>query len=284
MSARNLCYTLNNFTEDERTALQGLKRSYHVMGEEVGEEGTRHIQGYIEFENSKRLTSLKKINARVHWEKRRGTAAQAADYCKKDGIVWEEGVISRQGERRDLEEFANAVIKSEDLQALVEDYPRHMLVYGRHAALLLSMKVPPRAVAPIVIWLWGAAGVGKTRRAYDLFPAENVYKKNNSKWWDGYTGQPVVLIDDFDRTKWDFREVLLLLDRYPHRVEFKGGSVQFNRPTIYITCEFHPDSVYGNTKNEIAQLSRRILHIEEVVAEVVGNTMPPQEKNIIDSE
>lgn len=109
------CFTINNPNEFETAALKGAtvldesKAAYIVCGDEVGEEKTPHIQGYIEFKGNKRLGAIKdievtcetpdvtfkiKIFGRAHLERRGGTAQQAADYCKKDGAYWEHGVVS----------------------------------------------------------------------------------------------------------------------------------------------------------------------------------------------
>ena len=41
-------------------------------------------------------------------------------------------------------------------------------------------------------------GVGKTHSVISAEPS--LYRKAQNKWWDGYVGQPAVLIDDFDET------------------------------------------------------------------------------------
>lgn len=63
--------------------------TYLIWSLERGENGTKHIQGYCEFEAKKRQGAAQKAllprePTRVHVERRRGTAAEAADYCRKE--------------------------------------------------------------------------------------------------------------------------------------------------------------------------------------------------------
>jgi len=60
--ARRWCYTLNNYTKEEMSQLLTLFQTekYFIQGEEIGEEGTIHLQGYIEFKFQKDINNLKK--------------------------------------------------------------------------------------------------------------------------------------------------------------------------------------------------------------------------------
>jgi hypothetical protein len=57
---RNICFTLNNWTDQQYQSLMGLDVSYIVFGKEVGESGTPHLQGYCEFKNSTSFKSIQK--------------------------------------------------------------------------------------------------------------------------------------------------------------------------------------------------------------------------------
>lgn len=83
---RKVCFTLNNYSEEEFTQILRSFVDYkYVIGKEVGEGGTPHLQGYVEFGRQLSLKQLKEINNRMHIEKTRGTRAQNLKYCRKEG-------------------------------------------------------------------------------------------------------------------------------------------------------------------------------------------------------
>jgi len=91
MSSR-ACYTINNFTEEDRDGLRALTCAYNIFGYERGDEGTPHLQGYVQFAQAKTLTAVKKVMPRAHLEPRKGTVDQAVEYCKKEGDFEEFGI------------------------------------------------------------------------------------------------------------------------------------------------------------------------------------------------
>ena len=104
--SNRVCFTLNNYTEEESEQiinwLDSLQENllYGVIGQEVGEEGTPHLQGFISLCN----TYLKSKDGIIRWwksrpglgrahlEASRGTDFENEIYCTKDGpwISWGE--------------------------------------------------------------------------------------------------------------------------------------------------------------------------------------------------
>jgi hypothetical protein len=89
--SRGYCFTVNNPTQEDYTQLEELECKYVVYGREVGEEGTKHLQGYAYFHTLKSLRQVKKVLPRAHIESQRGSFSQAISYCKKDGDFVERG-------------------------------------------------------------------------------------------------------------------------------------------------------------------------------------------------
>jgi hypothetical protein len=87
------CFTLNNPTDQEKIDVNSwcYDSSYLIAGNEVGDTGTPHLQGFIVLMKKVRLTQLKKkCNDRAHWtpaaaatQKTRFTAQKMAIYLLK---------------------------------------------------------------------------------------------------------------------------------------------------------------------------------------------------------
>jgi hypothetical protein len=139
VQTKNYCFTLNNYTTEDVDRLVELASSvgYIIFGKEIGESGTPHLQGFVQFKTRIRFNSAKaKISGRCHLEHARDVQ-KARDYCTKDGDFTEFGTLSTAGSRNDLEEFKNAVkggmLSSEELREnhskVFARYPRFCIEY-----------------------------------------------------------------------------------------------------------------------------------------------------------
>ncbi|GAC77796.1 replication protein, partial [uncultured marine virus] len=91
--AKAWCFTLNNYTENELGALVQLfstltDKYFYIVGEEIGEQGTPHLQGYIEKKTGRfrplPLFEVKRNNVQcMHFEKAKGNRTQNYKYCSK---------------------------------------------------------------------------------------------------------------------------------------------------------------------------------------------------------
>ena len=138
-----------------------------------------------------------------------------------------------------------------------------ILVY-RGEILIKPSSEPKRSIVHggiEVHWRWGKAGLGKTRYVWEKHGL-SVYTPTTYKWWEGYDGHKVVLIDEFRGDWCKFGELLKLLDIYPYTVETKGGSRQIQATTFYITSCKPPEEVYNPhafaREEMVDQLLRRL--------------------------
>lgn len=83
------CLTLNNYSEIEYDNLISFFSSNSsnkfIIGKEVGENGTPHLQIYVNFAQKIRFSAIKKINDRLHIESARGSELENTIYCSKEG-------------------------------------------------------------------------------------------------------------------------------------------------------------------------------------------------------
>lgn len=261
---RNFVFTLNNYNmEDVNSILTSELFAYVIIGKEVGEKGTPHLQGYAELKKQTAFNTIKEIWNGMHIEPRRGSQLQAIDYCKKDKDFLEAGVMKKQGSRSDIHSIKEIVFSGGSIMDIVDESNSYQAL--RAGQLLLSFRPFPKKDYPkLVHWFHGSTGTGKTRQAIELSGDNYWISGENLKWFDGYIGQENVIIDDFRKDFCTFHYLLRLLDRYPLRVPIKGGFVEWHPLNIYITSCFEPSLVY-NTREDVGQLLRRIDVIKEFV-------------------
>lgn len=251
---RYMCFTLNNYTQDEWDYLWEEDTDYTILGKEKGKNGTPHIQGYIEFKGSKNWDTIKKKHPRIHIEERRGTPQQAADYCKKDGDYIEKGEISKQGKRTDLDRMANMIVEGQPVSNVAITYPKDFIKFHRGISALHNILKPHRTTKPKCYWFWGDTGTGKTYRAKQL--GSTYFIKDNTRWWADYQQEEVIIIDDFRKDDIPLQTLLKWLDENKISVEIKGGYIPLNSPVIAITCDQGPWMYWMN--NDLDQLTRRL--------------------------
>jgi len=106
--AKNWSFTINNYTQDDLERLERLGNMagnqmnsvvhYLIVGREVGEEGTPHLQCYIQFVKKIRLSQVKAhVGTRAHCEVSIGNASQNQVYCMKENNFHEFGVVTTSG-------------------------------------------------------------------------------------------------------------------------------------------------------------------------------------------
>lgn len=259
-ASKRWCFTLNNPTDEEIRSLDAwLLSDYHyaIVGREKGEQGTPHLQGFCHFRAAKRLSGLKKIFSRAHWEKARGNDQENEAYCSKEGdVVLTLGIPQITNRPSALAEAVAAVKAGRGMREIAEEFSEIYVKHGRglrELALLIGQK--PRDFKTEVIVITGPPGCGKSRWAAEFEGSK--YYKMKGDWWDGYCGEEVVIIDDF--YGWiPFCELLRLTDRYPHKVPVKGAYVEFTSKTIIITSNTPPGNWYSEEKCCVQAMFRRI--------------------------
>jgi len=256
---RNCCFT-DFLCVDRFNYFDGRKNvKYGVVGLEIcPNSGREHLQGYVEFDRSLTMATIKKLfnNPALHVEKRKGTSVQAADYCKKDGKFVEVGTLSRPGTRNDISSIKKLIDEGAPDSKIAEADFGVWCKFNKSFALYRSLLQPQRSWKTEVRILWGEPGSGKSRVAFEA-GAAGVQFVNG--FFIGYTNQPCVVFDDFTPEDFPFRLLLKLCDRYPMRVNVKGGDVEWNPRCIFITSNQNPRFWYDG----VGEWTRRITSIDK---------------------
>lgn len=266
----NWCFTLNNYTEEEVTAIQGLDVKYIIYGKEVGESGTPHLQGYVNLARSQKLSYVSKLISRAHWEPCNGSPQQNIDYCSKQGDVWFKGIApferlstgQRKGGKRTMEEWDEVVKKAKagDVDGIDSDI---QLKYYRTLKQMAKDYAPRPPDMDVdadwkgILWIYGEPGCGKSRYVRETWSADEIFAKGPNKWWDGYSGQKIVLIDDYPKDgKYLGYYIKIWGDRYSFEVENKGGKMNVRPERLVITSNYLPEEIWED-RIELAAIMRR---------------------------
>lgn len=268
-------FTLNNYTEEELEQLKTLDVKWLIIGKETGSNGTPHLQGACVIGKQVSFSTLKTWPGlrRAHLERMRGSPGDSHKYCsKQDTEYFEKGSLPTPGKRNDLLNTVQKLREGLGLREIVKDDEMATVVVKYHKGLTIvrSLLQEDRTAPPEVYWLYGPTGVGKTRAsieyAVEVFGHGSFFISSGKlKWFDGYDGQPVAILDDLRSDSADFNYLLRLLDRYSIRVEFKGGSVNWIPKIIFITAPTRPDALFNRQyQEELDQLLRRIKYVIHV--------------------
>ena len=260
--SRNFTFTLNNYKNTE--LVDSIVCDYIVYGKETSSTGTPHLQGTIVFPNAISLKSLIKKLPGAHIEVCQALQSSIL-YCKKEGDFTERGspplTQKEKGETEQLrwKRYRDAA-ESGDFSSIPEkiqfNNPR-LLEFHRDRALK-SRKLQDTETQHL--WYFGDSGTGKSRKAREDHP--NAYLKNANKWWCGYTDQPTVLLEDFDKR----HDVLvhhlkIWADRYPFLAETKGSAQNIRPALIIVTSNYHPRDIWTD-QSDLEPILRRFKTIE----------------------
>ena len=221
---------INNWTTSEFTELCSTLSTIckkAIIGKEVGESGTPHLQCYISLKKKERMTGLLKYKglSRGSFRKCRNEKA-LIDYCRKDGDYWDFGFP------KPIKIISNLYPWQKDIEDIFMTEPDDRKIY----------------------WFWESDGnIGKS--AFVKY----MVVKHKALFCDG--GKKSDLINlvfnaDMDNTKciiWDLPRSTKGSISYSTLESVKNGMVcntkyetgvkAFNPPHIFVFANFPPDDI-----------------------------------------
>jgi len=272
-----------------------------VWQHEVGEGGTEHLQGYVNFSKSTRGGAVKKLAGmeRAHLEPRKGTKADNLRYCTKeegrlDGPYYfpsKEKVEAycriENGARTDLNALSDLVARGLSDREIAEDNPVHIIKFQKGIdSLRLATAVPGRLGEELdsVLYL-GPSGTGKSHRLRrECPPGPDWFWVSPGKWFDGYEGQAGLVFDEFRDTWCPYSYLLKLVDVYPFRVEKKGSHVCMRAFRFRFSSNVHPSAWWRNRQGKCSWATdplRRRLRVVELMLKPYAGLEEPVDNALI---
>lgn len=245
---RYYCFTINNPTDNDDKQLRNLCSSdivsYLCYGRE-GQDKTVHYQGYVELTKPQRFSWIKKRLTRAHLEPKKGSRTQARDYCfKEDSAPFEYGKWKpdKQGQRNDL-----IVVKrmledpSNRFRDIADEHFESFCKYHRFFSRYREWHTNQRMWETKVFVFHGPTGSGKTRAAFDMpFSKQLDYQHG---FFEDPENHETLIFDDVSNPVRLFgrRLFLRMTDRYPMKVNIKGGHAEWNPKIIIFTTNDNPE-------------------------------------------
>lgn len=269
-----------DYEEKEKHLQEGLDCAYLVYGREVCPTSNRpHLQGYVCFRSAKTRSAVKKAlkDNTVHLEDAKGNSLQNFNYCTKEGrYVFEKGVRpmtqkekGEAGKRKWAEIAANA--KAGNFEAIRESDPRvYITQYSAIKRIAKDHMVKPPDLQKLDnLWIYGPHHTGKSHRARQEAPDGLYYSKPPNKWWCGYQGEPVVILEDIDEEhSYLGYSLKIWADKYSFIAEEKNGAQCIRPQRIIVTSNYHPNEIFLKDKILDAILRRfKLVQMTEIFPE-----------------
>lgn len=176
---------------------------------------------------------MKSLDAKAHWEPSRSEAVHG--YCHKEETCVPNTRFSygqlpvRMNKREDWEKIWQHAANDQFMEIPANIRFKHF----SQCQKIRAEYAEPKSRDLKVIFIWGPPRIGKTTWALKQWP-EAYLKLNRNKWWDGYRGHKVVILDDFSGSI-HFDHLKRWMDPHPCLLEIKGGTIPAKYETLCIT-------------------------------------------------
>lgn len=235
-----------------------------------------HWHAYLIFRQNKKMTGvIKSLNDRLgdvqrvkmemKWKNYvlgwKNGSRKTGDLCGPYEIGSAE---TTPGKRTDIRNIAQAAISGDMTirQIALSQPATYMKYHGGIEKLWWHGFEQKRRERPVIVWLTGDTGTGKTAWALDLldimFSEYYVQYPNLGNWFSNdYHGQKAILFDDFNPDHFPLDDMLCFIGYAPYKRQIKGGFVPILSNFFIFTGHEQPRHCYaGEAKH--ADWMRRI--------------------------
>lgn len=231
--SKNWCFTLNNYNSDDIQAFTTSESSIvpkYVFQEEIGENGTPHLQGYLQFATKKRPKSIFE-NKTIHWEKTRNVK-KSIEYCQK-------------------EDTRNGEIYYRGIQPPYKIKIRNWAPWMTHMHSIINGEPSERKI----YWIWENMGNrGKTvfckwvyqncdraitlsGKAHDMKNAIVQYVEKNNM----YPKTIIINVPRHGKDYFSYSGVEVIKDMFFYSGKYEGGMVCGPNPHVIVTANSEPE-------------------------------------------
>lgn len=232
----------------------------YVVAREAHADGGNHLHAYVKFVDGPFLKDAPNVfnvlSSRGNYQPARSAKA-VIKYCTKgDNYISSFDISSYVNKKGKVNA---ALVKSKTTRQAFEDgdIGIHALKQYQFARQVLSDPYSHDDVRGI--WIYGAPGIGKSHSVRALHP--DLYIKPQSKWWDGYDGHKIVLLDDFDAKDIFGHYLKIWADKYHFEAEIKNGITNPVYTHFYITSNYKIEELFSDPVTVSAIKRRfRVIH------------------------
>lgn len=274
--SNRVCFTVNNYEIADIDSIISYSEKPHckfiVVGQEIGENGTPHLQGFVHIEKDPKQCGIKfwkeeiKFTNAAHYENARGSDQQNYEYCTKDGPFFAFGEPQEAG---DIWSSIVQDCKTLPFEEIASKYPEQIIKHGANIRSLIDEfqrptmdaslenlrpwqhtvleKLENQSERKILFVVDEQGGKGKSVLAKHIFTNKNAWACQGGKINDlmyAYDTSAEYVVFDMARCNnpdyypWNFMENLK--NGWFTSTKYKGGMKTFKTPKIIVFMNQHP--------------------------------------------